>query len=677
MASGDPVNTTAADPVTTTVADPVTTTVADPVTTTVADPVTTTAADPVTTTAADHAIPTAVDGNLLLAELKGCNTTVILPDDPSNISSDSVIRIFEEVKKDAAASADPNATNEAKGKIEDIAHKYSSFIASAVDEADNFLNMYATFQIKDDFSDLIADFKAQVNPAVNNLQNSDQMIDKIQKAATFQEIATTIVDEVNLVKKPTNPKDIADCFMLNELYLQALGLFYKARSEDANVVSSVQRLESIVKSLNSGKRKAEFEWAEAWGTIVMNVKDFETIESYASTMDIKGTFNFHIPSLFWKTNSNHVNLLRDPKYKEIVTHLLSAKNTKEVLNAVTSLQLNEAISSEELCDIFETISLLFKFDHSLFDSLCPLIKGVLPGEDLLQHLKDIINRSVSSFPQNFEIQPFFLSTFTRIPKKIVERLIDEQETTAELEKWAEFSADYDLIMFLGLDKSDPNFEEYFVSYRKLKSSFTEKNLSVFLHLFIKKSKEYEKKGTLGELINTNCKNGSYLMRDVIETLWKVKSPEKVAQSIMSIWNEDTGTSNVHFFLNVSFQLPFLLNRLDDEVIKELCIKNDVELPKNFDFKTKPEFQIFFEALKDLISSLKKKKQFIDLRGTKNDRFCPSIKFLTSNLKSLYSDGAYKVINTYKQLAGVIGDTETQKDMINLADEVQKNFDSQK
>ena len=298
-----------------------------------------------------------------------------------------------------------------------------------------------TAQAKNTASQWLTDNKAKLDPLFKDSMTSDKIIQSIQAANSFNDVANIIFDEIKangkdfLYGDPTLPR------ALSSLFLQVLADYFDRLDEDATVVEALLHLADDV-----GPRKmSNYEYAANWGTVVMKVKNLDALTSLYDTKEKKGSmcamsFFSYIPYDFFVRGD--MNLLRDPTYQTSTTHLLSARSAKEALEKVRELDLDMP-NSEIIHNYFQAITLLFRFTNkTIFSIICPYFYGS-DVKAILQHMKDIVNRNVVKPPPGICPHQFKEKYFLKVSQDIAKILKSENESDEELKKWAEFSAAYE------------------------------------------------------------------------------------------------------------------------------------------------------------------------------------------------------------------------------------------
>ena len=521
---------------------------------------------------------------------------------------------------------------------------------------------------------------------------SEKLIAEIQKAKTFEDISKSIMSVLK------HSKDTSDANANQELYKELVGThlkifarFLEINNEDPNIVNAMN---SLADNASGSKKLTSFECAEAWGAVIMNVKNFELVESYYREIDwynissIICSYNHFPKELFSSVSIDKLKLLRG-KHRDKTALLLSARNTKEVLQSVTKMEF-ESQEARDLSNYFKAVSLLF-YDHSnsLFSRLCPngIVSSLyLDAKELLLHIKAVVNRTATMIPQKLvsHLSWTEMKNFMQIPKEIARHLQAEKESVLELQKWAEFAVDYEFIVATGLENNESN-KEYFDAYRALKADFTKDNLSAFLELFLKKSKEFASNGRVENVIRyVSGMESSLHVKRVACALWKCRNAERVATNIMNIYNKDSSLM-IDYFVYDCFNFPFLLGTLDDDFITYGGSFLGVRLPMNYNFKQTLQFKKFLTALRTLLSIFTDSK-WVHYEYTRNldfnmkvspSKFAPSIGFLKPELKKYLQNEVAAIISAYKDLISVVDDKDIQALMRAEVSTIENDFNNQK
>ena len=606
-----------------------------------------------------------------------------LPTDLLEITPEVIFEIIEEIEK-KASGADPEAIKKASEKVKDIQKKYSDLIASDKSKTDIFSRLLAISQAKSKASEIITKYKADLDPLLKDSKTSDDLIARIQAAKNFDEISNIIIGEYKLEDGYFKLADEQLHNKLTMMHLEVMAKYFEVRNEDPSVVDSLKLLANDV----GNNKLSSYGCAEAWGKVILKMKDIGDIRCYADSIrKTKNSYYFSKISkfpneLFKKSNEDDLNKIRE-LHQEKTLMLLSAKSAADALEKICALDL-ELSTDKELHDYFETIAKFTSDDYSgHIYRICPYSSSGT-GRDALNHLKDVVKRRVTKPPfELYSHSSYMVGSYLSVPKIISFWLQEEKEPPEELQKWAVFETEYEVIMGLGLEKNVAN-EEYFESYRKLKNDFSKDNLTSFFNLLLKNPEEFERK-QIGKLLEAYCRIVTEsLFNDVVNSLWKIKDGGRVAASIMALRN-DVDSESLRFFSYNSFKYIFLLNLLnDDDVVREICQNENtfivVELPGNFNFRLTPEFNEFVVSLKKLQlrfwNSEFYEEAFTKLRGqvtSEETMFAPSIGFLKPALKKYFPQESKDIIAAYRKLADVIGDTKIQSLMKAEVDKVEKAF----
>ena len=606
------------------------------------------------------------------------------PTDTLKINPEVIFEIIEKIEKDANG-ADPEAIKKASEKAKEVQKKYSDLIASDKSKADVFSRLVAVSQAKSKASEIITKYKAELNSLLKGSKTSDDLIVRVQAAKNFDEITKIIIGEYNIEDGYLNTVDDQRHNKLSMLHLEVMAKYFEVRNEDPSVVDSLKLLANDV----GNDKMSSYDCAEAWGKVILKVKDVGDIKSYADAIEktkinhLFSRINKFPYELFKKNNEDKLSKLRELHQEKTLT-LLSAKSAADALEKICSLDL-ELSTGRELHDYFENVGDFF--NGNVFGNIfhiCPYSASKDTGRAVLSHLKDVVKRTVTKRPSDLCSDELFVAKwFFRVPEKIAECLKKEKHSPDELQKWADFATNYEMIMGSGLENNAAN-EEYFKAYRKLKEDFTKDNLTPFLKLLLKTPEKF-KDMPIAALLAYICKDANeYILEDVVKALWKIDDSEKLAASIMALKKE--GNKPIFNFMSFNgFKFPFLLNILDDDVLREICHEQYfnvvVDLPENFDFKVTPEFNAFVDSLRNFQSEFSKRghddEAFNKLRMEMlmvEPKFAPSIGFFKPALKRYFLQESKDVIEAYKKLAAVIGDTAIQARMNAEAASIQQAFD---
>ena len=620
--------------------------------------------------------------DIFLEELTALNIT--LPTDPLKITPEYILETIEKIEK-KASGADPEAIKKASEKAKEVQKKYTDLIASDKSKADVFSRLLAMSQAKSKALEIITKFKVERDPLDEHSKISDDLIAKIQAAKNFDEITNIIIGEYKW--DDTFITHIYDQLhsKLSMIHMEVMTKYFEARNEDPSVVDSLNRLAKNV----GNDKMSSYECAEAWGNVILKMKDIGELRSYADSLDkVKHRvdmprFNKFPYKLFEKENEDDFSRLRELHHEKTLM-LLSAKSGADALVKIDALDL-ELSTGKELEEFFTMVRSFFWDDvFILYYAICPHDNSA-NGKVLLDHIKEIAKREVIRSPSGLVIKNFDVQNYFKLPKDIARCLKQESISSDELEKWAKFGTDYEMIMGSGLEKNDVN-EKYFEAYRKLKNAFTKDNLALFFELLLQNPEKFEDKEKIAILVGYNCDGYSELVIiSVVSTLWKINDAERIAANVMTLKN--ASDNQIFNFLTYNgFKFPFFLNILDDDIVRELCHKQhdivNVELPNNFDFKHTPEFSEFVDSLKKLQAKFSEvvysDGEFFKLSmdvAIALPKFAPSIGFLKPALKKYSPQEVTNVIKTYKKLAVVIKDAKIQTLMNAEATSVEQAFTS--
>ena len=539
-------------------------------------------------------------------------------------------------------------------------------LASEKSKSDVSLRLLAISQAKSKASEVIAKYSAELDPQHEDFKTFHQLSVKVQAATNFDEISNIIIGEYKW--DDTFITHVYDQLhsKLSMMHLEIMAKYFEVCNEDSSVVDS---LNSLAQNVGNNKMSS-YECAEAWGKVILKMKNLEEIRHYADSLDkVKRSreisrFSKFPARLFEKGNLEKLNKLRE-LHPDKALMLLSAKSTADALEKICALDL-ELSTGKELHEFFTIVNIFF-WDYAFIPylAICPYDDSA-NGKILLDHIKEVVKREVVKPPPGLDVQSYNVQSYFNIPKDIADYVKRESPSSDELEKWTKFGADYEMIMGSGLEKNAAN-EKYFEAYRKLTSAFTKDNLNHFFELILKKPTELKDIEKVAILIGQNCNGYSELViRSVVKTLWKINDAERIAANIITLRNA-SDTQIFSFLMYNGFKFPFLLNIIDDDIVRELCHKQYdvvVDLPDNFEFKRTPEFNEFVGSLRKLQS------KFIELGHSDGEffklstevtitkpEFAPSIGFLKPELKSYFPQEFTNVIEAYKKLAFVIGDPE--------------------
>ena len=589
--------------------------------------------------------------DIFLEELATLNMD--LPTDPLKITPEIVFEAIEKIEKDASG-ADPEAIKKANEKVSSVKKNYTDLIASDKSKADVFSRLMAVSQAKSKASEIIAKHKSELNSLYEDSETFDLLLAKIQAAKNFDEISDIIIGKY--------VGDNLNSFKLSMMHLEVMAKYFEARNEDPSVVDSLKHLAENV----DNKTLSPYECAEAWGNVILKMKDIGELKYYADSLE-KADLSFEISrlnkfpyKLFQKDNEENFNKLRE-LHQEKTLKLLSAKSAADALEKICALDLNLS-TGWELCKYFENVG------NFSVDTTIGHIYHILPysdsdnGKALLDHIKEIVKRTVTKCPPDLRVT--LVDSYCEIPTKIAKCLERENHSPDELQNWADFGTDYEMIIGSGLEMNVAN-EKYFEAYRNLKNDFSDDNLTYFLTLILEEPEQFSDK-CIASLLAFKCSSlihGS-ILSNILDALWKINDARKVATNIMALRKEDDDPILDCMAYN-GFNFSFLLNILDDVVLREICHKTFsslVDLPDDFDFKHTTEFAEFVDSLKELILKISeygyRDKAFNELRKeveSEKAKFAPSIGFLKPELKRYFLQESQNIIEAYKKLAVVIGD----------------------
>ena len=619
--------------------------------------------------------------DIFLEELTALNIT--LPADPLKITPEFIMETIEEIEK-KASGADPEAIKKASEKAKDVQKKYSDLIASDKSKADVFSRLMALAQAKSKASEIITKYKAELAPLLKGSKASDDLIARIQAAKNFDEISNIIIGEYKLEDGYFKFTDEELHNKLTMMHLEIMAKYFEVRNEDPSVVDS---LNLLAKNVGNDKLSS-YECAEAWGNVILKTKDIGDIRSYAYSLEkTKKSHQFSYISkfpyrLFKKNNEDNFNKLRE-LHQEKTLMLLSAKSAADALEKICGLDL-ELSTGKELSEYFENVG-----NFSTTDTIYHMSPGTYNdnGKILLAHIKEVVKRTVTKRPTGLDYDTtrhYLLQSYFGVPKKIAECLKKEKHSPDELQKWAEFATNYEMMMGSGLENNAAN-EEYFKAYRKLKEDFSKVNLTSFFDILLKNPEEFKGKN-IAALILYNCATiNEYILKDVVNALWEIKDGGKIAANIITLASVDD-RNILSFMIYHGYKFPFFLGLLDDDVLRKVCNlqygTTPVDFPENFDFKHTAEFKEFVESLKALQVKFdghgfddeafnKLRSNVIMARPT----FAPSIGFMEPGLKRYFPEESKKIIEAYKNLAAVISDTKFQARMNEEAASIQQAFDT--
>ena len=496
-------------------------------------------------------------------------------------------------------------------------------------------------------------------------KDSAELVTLIREAKTFRDLSFAISG--NYADDSADNQELNK--ELNVLHLNAMARYLKTHGEEESIVKALHSLADHV----SGSKISSFECAKAWGNVIINVKDFYALDAYYQSIKDHTTSvctDNQFPNvLFDQSNEKGLKMLRD-EHKSKTAALLSAESTKDVLGKISVISFNNP-RAENLNEYFRTVSLFFKDPNmrSLFSNLCPFTFPPVDGNELLSHLCCVVKKTVNTRPQ-FGHSWDDLSKFVKIPYEIIRNLEAESEDPVEIAEWTKFATDYELIMASGL-KNDVVNEAVFDSYRLLKKDFTEDNLKQFLDLILKNPVKLSLEFlNIGHLVASNCEHSPRLICEIVSILWRLNDAGKVATNVMKIRNGKCIPMFEELGMN-SFRFPFLLNILDDDVVKRLCTSERVTNIPRFEFKKTDQFKNFVASLTALQSKLYNdqwehyqntkyvRTQIRSYIGDNTNLFTPRIQFLTPSwnsheMQKYLSPEILNIVKAYRELADVIG-----------------------
>ena len=533
--------------------------------------------------------------------------------------------------------------------------------------------------------DKIVKFASETNSVAS-------LFDRIQKAKSFQDVSSAISSTYTSEDFFVSAENEQVNIELNALHLKIIAQHFE-NSEDESVVMA---LNSLAEHVSGRKKLSSYECTEAWGTVILNVKDLNELVNFQKSVRSysKLAFESQFPSKLFDNNVE-LTMLRE-QHREKTSALLPSRSTCDVLKKIVEFVEFKFrnVSPNDLSAYFKAVSLLFFDKRSLFYSLCPSKYRFdeVDAEELRQLYWNVLKMDVKARPQSFTSVLHWndLSIFLETPAEIIESLKAENADPKVLESWIKFSVDYELILASGLKSDEAQHEKYFAAYRELKANFTKENLSRFLELISNGPGEL-KNEWISDLIGRNCEHSQMLVSDVIRVLWDIKNPEKVATAVMKIKSAEENKM-LNFFSSVAFKLPFLIKTLDNVDVISLMLTGDqvMHFSKTFSFTKTPQFEHFLNALTEFLSKLmnpkwENYKKTSDLRSvirsvTRLPEYAPSIDFLRLNqqqesnlLKQYLFRETADIINTFKELAKVIDSSEVKNFMMAEAIAIEKKL----
>ena len=613
------------------------------------------------TATGNETISSSKGGNLKRADDQGIVT---------NQLTDSKQEIKFSDSKNGSEDSKKIVADDEKGSSDDIS-KSIKLKHKNEDNNDTALNGLTRFgKFVAEATQMLQGKKVQFD-ALSESRRFDWLLIKFREAKSFEDVSLAI----NTSYSSDSADDQELNKELNVLHLKTMALHFQSIGESESVVKALKSLADHVSGI---KKLSSYECAEAWGKVIMNVKDVEVLQKYYETVNPINksvlSDNQFPNELFEPKHRENFNLLRTQHQDKTAT-ILSAKSTKEVLPRLTDVLKStfDQSTALEINTYFTSVSLLFRDPEkrSLFANLCP--PPPQPNEDnikLPEHIRNVLNKDLNvRRPQGFNVHWSDLLKFLKTPHDVIENLKAENEDAAEIQKWIEYAADYELLMASGL-KYDEH-EAVFIAYRQLQASFTVNNLSQFLDLILKGPDDL-KLEWIGELVGYNCAHTKQLISDIVKTVWNTKNPELVATIVMKIRNEECNPM-LNIAPGTAYVLPFLFGILDDDFILSMLAAQDVSAyPSDFKFKETPAFKAFLESLKAFFTTLndpqfehyeKTKHLLWDMRNARRvSDFAPSIGFLQAPiysymLKRHLHTQTSQLIKAYRELAKVIDSSE--------------------